>query len=206
MDFCDEDLVNGSPHLKNDLSNSNSPDPGLKFWRRTGGSKRLDKGRDLQAYGRRMMGKSDGYNSSEASQRTFQRERDLVQVLILGSSMVKGFMKKVWPKLPKVLKPEELECNGSVTIGAVDLPPSPVYRLHCMELKEIVVILLSFYFYQTIQNIKYSFYSLGQHAHFVLVLLVVAKLYLDLEGRELDGIFQADWVGAFQDGFLGLFI
>ena len=49
-------------------------------------------------------------------------------------------------------------------------------------------------------------YLLGQHAHLVFVLLVVAELYLDLEGAELDGVLEADGVGSLQDGLLCLLV
>ena len=49
-------------------------------------------------------------------------------------------------------------------------------------------------------------YLLGQHAHFVLVLLVVSELDLDLERRKLDGILQPHGVGALEDGFLRLLV
>ena len=49
-------------------------------------------------------------------------------------------------------------------------------------------------------------YLLGQHAHFVLVLLVVSELDLDLERRKLDSIFQSHRVGALEDSFLRLLV
>ena len=49
-------------------------------------------------------------------------------------------------------------------------------------------------------------YLLGQHAHLVLVLLVVAELYLDLEGAELYGVLEAHRVGPLQDGLLRLLV
>ena len=49
-------------------------------------------------------------------------------------------------------------------------------------------------------------YSLGQHAHFVLVLLVISELDLDLESSKLDGILQPDRMRPFQNCLLCLFI
>ena len=49
-------------------------------------------------------------------------------------------------------------------------------------------------------------YLLGQHAHFVLVLLVVSELDLDLERGELDGILEPDGVGPLQDRLLRLLV
>ena len=49
-------------------------------------------------------------------------------------------------------------------------------------------------------------YSLGQHARFVLVLLVVSKLDLDLESRKLDGVLQPHRMRPFQNCLLCLLI
>ena len=49
-------------------------------------------------------------------------------------------------------------------------------------------------------------YSLGQHSHFVLVLLVISKLDLNLESCKLDCVLQTHRMCPFQDCFLGLFI
>ena len=53
---------------------------------------------------------------------------------------------------------------------------------------------------------KVKRYSLGQHSHFVLVLLVISELDLDLEGSKLDGILQPNRMSTFQDCFLCLLI
>ena len=60
--FRDEDLVNGANQLNHDLSNSNSRDPVLEFWKE--GSKRVDKGRDLQGGGGMMAVRDECYSST----------------------------------------------------------------------------------------------------------------------------------------------
>ena len=56
------------------------------------------------------------------------------------------------------------------------------------------------------KKIYLGFYLLGQHAHFVLVLLVVSKLDLNLKSGELDRIFEPDRMGSFQDRLLCLLV
>ena len=56
------------------------------------------------------------------------------------------------------------------------------------------------------KKIYLGFYSLGQHAHFVLVLLVVSELDLNLKSSELDRIFEPDRMGSFQDRLLCLLV
>ena len=53
---------------------------------------------------------------------------------------------------------------------------------------------------------KIKVFSLGQHSHFVLVLLVISKLDLNLESCKLDCVLQTHRMCPFQDCFLGLFI
>ena len=49
-------------------------------------------------------------------------------------------------------------------------------------------------------------YLLGQHAHLVLVLLVISELDLNLESSKLDGVLQPDRMRPFQNCLLCLFI
>ena len=60
--FRDEDLVNGRNQLNHDLSNSDSRDPELEFWRE--GSKRVGKGRDLHGGGGMRAVSDECYSST----------------------------------------------------------------------------------------------------------------------------------------------